>query len=71
MEDGSGWQKFSYGPLGEITENIRTFVLYCDTGGYTFKTRYLYDTWNRLKSMTYPDGEVVTYNYDKGGNLKT
>ena len=70
MEDGSGWQKFSYGPLGEITENIRTFVLYCDTGGYTFKTQYLYDTWNRLKSMTYPDGEVVTYIYDKGGNLK-
>ncbi|MDY4520825.1 MAG: RHS repeat-associated core domain-containing protein [Bacteroidales bacterium] len=28
-----------------------------------------YDSWNRINTMTYPDGEVVTYNYDKGGNL--
>ena len=23
----SGWQTFSYGKLGEVTENIRTFAL--------------------------------------------
>lgn len=46
MEDGSGWQKFSYGPLGEITENIRAFVLYCNYPSYTFKTQYRYGTYN-------------------------
>ena len=25
-EDASGWQTFSYGKLGELTENIRTFA---------------------------------------------
>ena len=23
-----------------------------------------YDSWNRVRAMTYPDGEVVTYHYD-------
>ena len=27
QEDASGWQKFKYGKLGELTENIRTFAL--------------------------------------------
>jgi RHS repeat-associated protein len=28
-----------------------------------------YDSWNRIKQMTYPDGEVVSYQYDLGGQL--
>ena len=23
-----------------------------------------YDSWNRVQTMTYPDGEVVTYHYN-------
>jgi RHS repeat-associated protein len=28
-----------------------------------------YDSWNRIKSIVYPDGEVVTYGYDDGGQM--
>jgi RHS repeat-associated protein len=28
-----------------------------------------YDSWNRIKSIAYPDGEVVTYGYDAAGQL--
>jgi RHS repeat-associated protein len=29
-----------------------------------------YDSYNRIQRMTYPDGEVVSYEYNKGGLLK-
>ena len=32
--------------------------------------QYEYDSWNRIQSMTYPDGEVVTYDYNLGGMLE-
>jgi len=56
--------------LGEVIENIRTFVV---PGGddYTFAMNFEYDSWNRIKSMTYPDGEVVDYDYDIAGQLIT
>ena len=69
LEDGSGWQTFKYGKLGEVTENIRTFALPYDNQTYTFKMNFEYDSWNRIQSMTYPDGEVVHYQYNHGGDL--
>ena len=33
--------------------------------------KYEYDSWNRIQRMTYPDGEVVSYGYNKGGMLKS
>ena len=71
LEDASGWQTFSYGKLGEIIENIRTFALPFDTLSYTFKMQYEYDSYNRLRHMTYPDGEVVSYRYNHGGMLNS
>ncbi|NJL72882.1 MAG: hypothetical protein HC888_15690, partial [Candidatus Competibacteraceae bacterium] len=55
--------------LGEIVEERRVIPL---PGGAarTYVTRYEHDTWNRVQRMTYPDGEVVTYNYDSGGLLR-
>ena len=38
---------------------------------YTFKMIFRYDSWNRIDSMTYPDGEVVSYGYNLGGMLKS
>ena len=66
-----GWQTFKYGKLGEVTENIRTFALPFESKTYTFKMQYEYDSWNRIQTMTYPDGEVVTYGYNQGGMLKS
>ena len=57
--------------LGELTENIRTFALPFENQTYTFKMQYEYDSWNRIQRMTYPDGEVVSYVYNKGGMLKS
>ena len=70
QEDASGFQTFKYGKLGEVTENIRTFALPFESQTYTFKMQYRYDSWNRIDSMFYPDGEVVTYSYNLGGMLK-
>ena len=64
-----GWQTFKYGKLGELTENIRTFALPFESQTYTFKMQYEYDSWNRIQTMTYPDGEVVSYEYNRGGML--
>lgn len=68
QQDASGVQTFKYGKLGELIENIHTFVV---PGGetYTFAMNWTYDSWNRLQKMTYPDGEVVDYGYNLGGQL--
>ena len=37
----------------------------------TYVTGWTYDAWNRVRTMTYPDGELLTYEYNPGGLLKT
>ena len=58
----------AYGPLGEVVKEIRTPAQTTVTGpNPVFTTLYSYDTWNRIQNLTYPDGEVVSFNYDSGG----
>jgi len=57
--------------LGELTENIRTFALPFENQTYTFKMQYEYDSWNRIQNITYPDGEKVSYDYNRGGMLES
>ena len=40
------------------TADVRTYIY-----GAT------YDSWNRVRTMTYPDGEVVTYHYNAAGQI--
>jgi len=54
--------------MGEMTENLRTFVV-PNAGQITFGMKFLYDTWNRTKKITYADGEMVRYKYDHNGQL--
>ncbi len=70
QQDASGVQTFEYGKLGELIKNIHTFVV---PGGetYTFAMNWTYDSWNRIQEMTYPDGEVIKYTYNLGGQLNT
>ncbi len=70
MEDASGYQTFFYGRMGEVTENNRTFVLPNESQPYSFKMKYAYDSWNRIQNITYPDGEIVYYQYNTGGMLR-
>jgi RHS repeat-associated protein len=68
LVDGSGAQEFKYGRMGEITENRRTLVI-PNQSVATYVTGWSYDSWNRVRTMTYPDGETLSYSYDLGGQL--
>ena len=70
QEDASGGQEFFFGPLGEVVKNIRT-VLVSNIRLITYVTEYRYDTWNRIDTMIYPDGEIVKYRYNLAGKLKS
>ncbi|CAF3509768.1 unnamed protein product, partial [Rotaria socialis] len=66
--DATGTQYMKYGRLGELTLNRRSVAVPGDRV-YWFQTEWTYDTWNRVKSIKYPDEELVTYKYNKGGEL--
>ena len=67
--DATGQTTYEYGILGEVINENRTVY-----GNYiqpmNFNTSYKYDSWNRIKQLTYADGELLNYQYDFGGNLK-
>jgi YD repeat-containing protein len=71
QEDASGAQQFKYGSLGEITETVRTIIAPFNSNPFTFKTIFEYDTWNRIRSVTYPDGDTVKYAYNRAGLLES
>ena len=71
MEDESGYARYSYDAMGNVSENCRTFALAAEDNAYTFIINTEYDTWGRTLSITYPDKERVSYAYDFGGNLKS
>ncbi|SDG36968.1 SpvB/TcaC N-terminal domain-containing protein [Epilithonimonas hungarica] len=66
--DASGTQRLKYGKLGELTSQRRS-VATPDAGIFWYGTEWEYDTWNRVKNITYPDGEKLTYSYNRAGNL--
>ena len=50
---------------GEVTKTVRTVVAStADIRTWVYGATY--DLWNRVRTMTYPDGEVVTYHYNAG-----
>jgi len=69
MEDATGAQSYSYDEMGNIVKNIRTIIAPFDST-YTFTTAYKYDSWGRLREMTYPGGEDVVYTYNLAGQLE-
>jgi len=70
VQDASGGQEFFYGKLGEVEKEIRTLRI-TPTDVQTYISQFEYDTWNRIQKMTYPDGEVVDYSYNRAGNLQS
>lgn len=71
VSDGSGSEEFWYGPLGEVVRTTKTVTSKTQGGSANspelYTTQFRYDTWNRMLSMTYPDGEQLDYEYDSGG----
>ncbi|MDM8564425.1 SpvB/TcaC N-terminal domain-containing protein [Candidatus Halobeggiatoa sp. HSG11] len=79
ITDQSGTEELFYGKLGETVKTIKTVT--SDTQGNSvdspevYITEYVYDTWNRLQKLVYPDGvnddrETLTNHYDSGGLLQ-
>ncbi|MDI2124976.1 SpvB/TcaC N-terminal domain-containing protein [Yinghuangia seranimata] len=68
IHDAAGTVTRGYGPLGEVTRETRTITV---AGGAprTYTTLWRFDAFNRVLQLTYPDGEVLTYGYDSGGQV--
>ncbi|WP_410659208.1 SpvB/TcaC N-terminal domain-containing protein [Amycolatopsis sp. lyj-112] len=66
--DAAGTKTHAYGPQGETTRETRIIKIAGQADrGYTTKWRY--DAFNRVLQMTYPDGEVLRYDYDTAGQV--
>src|SRR6185369_12983413 len=66
--DESGVEFRKYDDLGQITETTK--IPAGQGSSYpamTYTTKYKYDELGRIMSMVYPDGEVLTYDYEETG----
>ncbi len=74
VKDGARDQTLTYDRLGLVASDTSTMLVHNlgDTIGQkkTFTTKFSYDAFGRLGTLTYPDGEVLTHQYDSGGLLK-
>jgi hypothetical protein len=70
IKDESGIQAFEYGNMGEITKSTRVYAFPTQAPPIAFSTEFTYDSWGRMQQIVYPDGEVLDYTYDRGGQLK-
>jgi RHS repeat-associated protein len=57
MTDASGTTVYAYSTKGKIQTETKTI------GGVQYVTQYTYDQNGNIKTMTYPSGRVITYNY--------
>jgi RHS repeat-associated protein len=73
--------KYRRGNIQSVTKGSNFSVTYDYTqysitetktiDGTSYATTYEYDIQGRIKNLTYPDGEAVTYAYNEGGMLKS
>ena len=68
--DGIGNEEFLYDELGNLAQSLLRIIIPTEQNAYVFRTRYEYDSFGRMRSIVYPDGEDVQYNYTTGGLLK-
>ncbi|MEU8401864.1 SpvB/TcaC N-terminal domain-containing protein [Nonomuraea sp. NPDC048892] len=68
IEDAGGVTTRQYGPLGEIVAETKVLP---GSGHHhkIFTTSYRYDSFGRVLQLMYPDGELLSYGYDSGGQV--
>ena len=71
LYDESGVMCYTYGNMGEVTQETRIYALPFLSSPVALSTQFTYDSWGRIQSITYPDNEVVSYGYDLGGQLRS
>ncbi len=75
VKDGARDQELAYDAQGSVATEVTTMLVHNlnDSTGqrHTYRTAFTYDSFGRLGSVTYPDGEVLTNGYDSGGRLKS
>ena len=70
LADESGRVQYRYGRLGEMVAMSRRIDrLTPSAPAVEASYGYLYDYLGRMEQITYPDGEVVHYGYDRGGQV--
>ena len=57
MTDASGTTAYEYSKKGQVTKEAKVI------DSIAYATQYSYDMNGNLKTMTYPSGRVITYNY--------
>jgi RHS repeat-associated protein len=62
---GNRSEESTYDVMGQVTVHNQCIE------GITYKMVSSYDQLDRLKTLTYPDGEVVTYGYNLAGRLQS
>lgn len=71
VQDGARDETLTYDQDGAVTQEKSTMLLHNlndDTAArLTFTTSYAQDSFDRYRTVTYPDGEVLSYGYDSGG----
>jgi RHS repeat-associated protein len=72
VSDDAGRELRSYGKLGELISTTRVLrpILPGDRER-SFTTSFSFDSFGRMMTITYPDGETVEYGYDAGGLLQS
>ncbi|MEM6397898.1 MAG: SpvB/TcaC N-terminal domain-containing protein [Bacteroidota bacterium] len=67
-QDASGGQEFFFDEVGNTTKEIRTLLIN-EASSRTWVSEARYDSWGRLDTLIYPDGEQLVYSYLLGGQL--
>jgi len=65
VQDESGQTDFYYDNLGREIKTVKTI------SGTFYTVHRAYDALDRLTNVTYPDGEVVNYTYNKVAGIET
>lgn len=61
--DASGTTTFAYDAFGNLIQQTHTEL------GITYTVQYTYDAGNRIQSITYPDGQTVSYSRNAVGQI--
>ncbi|MBN1697457.1 MAG: hypothetical protein JW881_08080 [Spirochaetales bacterium] len=68
----AGSTSYEYGALGETTSMTRSIQRQTAAGEIKTATiGFTYDYLGRMETIDFPDGEVLTYQYDTGGQVKS